>query len=53
MLVQEVAGLPGIDLRMTGAEWSQALPTIRLVLLDLLRTESFVNLRGRVGEACS
>lgn len=45
---------PGrFDLRMTGAEWSRALPTIRLVLLDLLRTESFVDLRGHVGEARS
>jgi len=51
MLVQEVAGLPGIDLQMTGGEWARELPTIRLVLLDLVRTESYVDLRGHVDEA--
>jgi hypothetical protein len=47
MLVQEVAELPGIDLRMTGGEWTSALPAIRLVLLDLLRTESYLDLGGQ------
>lgn len=51
MLVQEVARLPGIDLRMTGGEWAQEMPTIQLVLLDLLRTESYVDLRGHLDEA--
>jgi hypothetical protein len=51
MLVQEVARLPGIDLRMTGGEWAREIPTIQLVLLDLLRTESYVDLRGHLTEA--
>jgi hypothetical protein len=51
LLVQEVAGLPGIDLRMTGGEWARALSAIRLVLLDLLRTESYVDLRGHADGA--
>lgn len=51
LLVQEMAGLPGIDLRMTGGDWTRAIPAIRLVLLDLLRTESYLDLRGRADEA--
>ena len=50
LLVEEVAALPGVDLRMTDADWSHALPTVRLVLLDLLRTESYLDLRGHMPE---
>jgi hypothetical protein len=43
-----LADLPGIDLRMRGADWTAAEPTFRRVLIDLLRTESYVDLRALV-----
>jgi hypothetical protein len=46
LITQQVAELPGIDLRMTGRDWTDLVPTLRLVLLDLLRTESYVDLRA-------
>jgi len=46
LIVQQVAELPGIDLRMTGGDWTSVLPTLRLVLLDLLHTESYLDLRA-------
>jgi hypothetical protein len=46
LITRQVADLPGIDLRMTGADWTQALPAVRLVLLDLLRTEPYLDLRA-------
>jgi hypothetical protein len=46
LITQQVAELPGIDLRMTGDDWTGLVPTLRLALLDLLRTESFVDLRA-------
>ncbi|MDX3378472.1 hypothetical protein PV390_29170 [Streptomyces sp. ME02-6991-2A] len=48
LLTGQLADLPGIDLRMTGADWTAAVPALRLVLLDLLRTESYVDLRALV-----
>ncbi|MET7488527.1 hypothetical protein [Streptomyces sp. NPDC005538] len=48
LLTGQLADLPGIDLRMTGADWTGAVPALRLVLLDLLRTESYVDLRALV-----
>ncbi|MFI6624375.1 hypothetical protein [Streptomyces sp. NPDC050528] len=48
LLTGQLADLPGIDLRMTGADWTVAEPTFRLVLIDLLRTESYVDLRALV-----
>ncbi len=47
LITQQVAELPGIDLRMTGGDWTGVVPTLRLALLDLLRTESYVDLRAR------
>jgi hypothetical protein len=46
MVTDQVSELPGIDLRLTGGDWSALVPVIRLVLLDLLHTESFVDLRA-------
>jgi hypothetical protein len=46
LITQQVADLPGIDLRMTGADWSGVLPAVRLALLDLLHTESYLDLQG-------
>ena len=46
LITQQVADLPGIDLRMTGADWSGTLPAVRLALLDLLHTESYLDLQG-------
>lgn len=46
MITQQVADLPGIDLRMTGADWTAVIPELRLALHDLLRSESYVDLRG-------
>jgi hypothetical protein len=46
MITQQVADLPGINLRMTGADWTGLTPALRLVLLDLLHTESYVDLRA-------
>jgi len=46
LITQQVADLPGADLQMTGADWTQATPALRLVLLDLLRTESHLDLRA-------
>jgi hypothetical protein len=46
LVTRQVADLPGIDLHTTGADWSDLMPMIRRVLLDLLRTESYVDLRA-------
>ncbi|HET9899227.1 MAG TPA: hypothetical protein VFQ44_30245 [Streptosporangiaceae bacterium] len=46
LITQEVAELPGVDLRMTGADWTGATEALRLVLLDLQRTESHLDLRA-------
>ncbi|MGI8335192.1 hypothetical protein ACRYCC_35030 [Actinomadura scrupuli] len=46
MITRQMAELPGIDLQMTGADWTKAIPTLRLALHDLLRTESYVDLRA-------
>jgi hypothetical protein len=40
-VADRVAGL-----RTTGADWSELLPPVRLALLDLLRVESYVDLRA-------
>lgn len=48
LLTGQMADLPGIDLRMTGADWTALVPALRLVLLDLLRTESYVDLHALV-----
>ena len=45
LITGQVADL-GVDLRMTDNDWSAVLPTLRLVLIDLLRTESYVDLRA-------
>jgi hypothetical protein len=47
LITEQVDELPGVDLRMTGHDWSADLPAIRLVLIDLLRAESYLDLRGR------
>jgi hypothetical protein len=49
LIVRQVADLPGIDLRMTGGDWTGVLPALRLALLDLLRAESYVDLRALSG----
>lgn len=46
LITQQVADLPGVDLQMTGADWTALLPALRLVLIDLLRTEPYVGLRA-------
>ena len=46
MITEQIADLPGIDLRMTGTDWSELLPAVRLVVLDLLHIESYVDLRA-------
>jgi hypothetical protein len=45
LITQQVANLPGIDLRMTGNDWAEWLAAVRLALLDLLHTESYLDLR--------
>jgi hypothetical protein len=45
MITAQVADqLPA--LQTTGADWSELLPPVRLALLDLLRVESYVDLRA-------
>jgi hypothetical protein len=46
LITQQVADLPRIDLRMTGTDWTDQMPGVRLVLLDLLHTESYVDLQA-------
>lgn len=50
MIMQHVAGLPGIDLQTTGADWTGLTSALRLTLLDLMRTESYVDLRALPGQ---
>ncbi|MFD1086045.1 hypothetical protein [Micromonospora andamanensis] len=50
LITQQVDELPGVDLRMTGHDWTAALPAVQLVLIDLLRAESYLDLRGWVNE---
>jgi hypothetical protein len=53
LITQQVDGLPGVDLRMTRHDWAGALPALRLVLIDVLRTESYLDLRGQVNEVAT
>jgi hypothetical protein len=46
MITQQVASLPGVNLRTTGGDWTSLTSMLRLVLLDLLHTESYVDLRA-------
>jgi hypothetical protein len=50
LITRQVDELPGVDLRMTGHDWTGALPAVRLVLIDLLHAESYLDLRGQVNE---
>ncbi|GAA0450415.1 hypothetical protein Ade02nite_59570 [Paractinoplanes deccanensis] len=48
LITEQVDDLSGVDLRMAGADWSPLLPVIRRVLIDLLSTEPYLDLRGRL-----
>jgi hypothetical protein len=46
LITRQVADLPGIDLRMDAGDWTQALPPLRLALLDLLHNDSYLDLQA-------
>jgi hypothetical protein len=49
LLVSQLDEIDGIDLRLEGADWSGWIPAVRLALVHLFATESFVDFNALAG----